>query len=350
MHTAIEKTDTQALRFRVTPGKVFLMAAVNMLIAFFVHAAQPDSVFTYSLIYSQCIGIAIAACTITAVNRFKLRSLGFQIGLISLAVCVGAVVGMWAGGALVSFIAPSGGHAAGLDGKYLFHTPNLLYALLFGAIVSYVFMSLQRLSDEKIKRLEAEKSAAVTEIRLLQSQMEPHFLFNTLSNILGLIDEDPKKASRMLQSFTVFLRSSLVTARSETITLGQEMDVVKNYLDIFSVRMGERLRYRLDVPDDLREVRVPPLLIQPLVENAIKHGLEPSLGGGDLQVKAEKDGDTVRVRVTDTGAGIREAGSSTGIGLDNIKKRLELLYGGRARLTFEENLPTGVKATVVIPE
>jgi LytS/YehU family sensor histidine kinase len=252
------------------------------------------------------------------------------------------------GGAVVQLIFPGAVPALAIE-KYAFTRSNLVLALLFGTVITYIFFSLQKMTDEKVKRLEVEKNVAITEIKLLQSQMEPHFLFNTLSNILGLIDPDPEKAKRMLESFTQFLRTSLLTARSETVALSQEMDVVRNYLDIFTVRMGERLRYTIDIPADLQGFRIPPLLIQPLVENAVKHGLEPSISGGTLLISGARAGDTVRIIVADTGLGINELSPGSGIGVENIKKRLDLVYGGRASLVFEENKPKGLKAVVELP-
>jgi sensor histidine kinase YesM len=340
--------DSLPLRFKATPLKIIFLLIANTLIALFIVAIYPDSSFPINLVYSQCIGISIAICSITAINYFKTPRLFLQVAFIAASVVVGAVIGMAIGGAVVQLIFPGPVHAPAI-GKYAFTRSNLVLALLFGTVITYLFFSLQKISDEKIKRLEVEKNAAITEIKLLQSQMEPHFLFNTLSNILGLIDPDPEKAKRMLESFTRFLRASLVTARSETVALSQEMDVVKNYLDIFTVRMGERLRYTIDIPADLQGFRIPPLLIQPLVENAVKHGLEPSISGGELLISGAREGDRVRIVVADSGLGINELSPGSGIGVENIKKRLELVYGGRARLVFEENKPKGLKAVVEMP-
>src|SRR5574337_921913 len=343
----MKSRDALPIRFKVTPGKVFFIIAGNTVIAVFITVVHPDAVFPISLLFSQSIGLTTAACVIIAVNYFKALTLRFQAVIIITAIVAGVLIGTTAGRLVIGSLLKDS--SVRLLEKYNFQTSTLGYAVLFGFIVSYIFISLQRLSDEKIKRLELEKNAAVTESRLLQSQMEPHFLFNTLSNILELIDSEPQKASRMLESFTSFLRSSLVTARSEAITLAQEMDVVKNYLDIFAVRMGKRLRYRFEIPGELEGLRIPPLLIQPLVENAVKHGLEPSVQGGELLVRAERTGDAVRIVVTDSGVGVREKSSGNGIGMENIKKRLSLLYGDRARLVFEENRPAGVRAGIVIP-
>lgn len=341
--------DSSPIHFKVTPVKILAILAANTLIALFIVSIYPDSKFIISLTYSQCIGLSIATCSIAATNYFKTSKIALQISFVTVAVIVGAVIGVEIGSAAVQFFFPGALPAPPPDKKYELYRSNLVLALLFGAIISYVFYSLQKIADEKIKRLEVEKNAVVTEIKLLQSQMEPHFLFNTLSNILGLIDPDPGKAKRMLEVFTSFLRASLVTARSETITLSQEMDVVKNYLEVFTVRMGDRLRYAIDIPDNLRDFRIPPLLIQPLVENAVKHGLEPSVRGGELLVRAVRDGDRIRIVVADSGMGVNEMNSGNGIGLENIRKRLDLLYDGGGRIYFEENKPSGVNAVIEIP-
>ena len=322
-----------------------MIVGVNFLIALYIVALYPGSNYVISMIYSQCIGISIASCTIAAANLIKIQRQSLHIVFIALALMGGAFIGVMIGSLVVRMFFPD---VPRID-KYEHFQSSFLFALLFGLIVTYVFFSIQRISTERVKRLEVEKSAALTEIKLLQSQMEPHFLFNTLSTILSFIDDEPFKAKRMLESFTSFLRSSLVMARSETITLGQEIEVVKNYLDIFSIRMGERLKYSIDIPEELRTARIPPLLIQPLVENAIKHGLEPTVRGGMLHVQALRNEEQLKIIVSDSGRGVSETGSGNGIGLANIRKRLELAFGKQAQVVFEENIPTGIRVTVEIP-
>ncbi len=335
--------------FKFSSGKILSILAVNTLIALIFISIHPESTFIVSFIFSQCIGISIAGCVIAASNFIKIERVGLQAALIIVAVILGAIIGVILGTAATRLLHMDVGAAMPPDMKIRFYLSTLFYALLFGSIVSYVFVSIQKLSDEKIKRLEVEKNAIVTEIKLLQSQMEPHFLFNTLSTILSLIDNEPNKAKRMLESFTAFLRTSLITGRGETTTLSQELDVVRNYLNIYTVRMGDRLRYTIDIPDSLRDFRIPPLVIQPLVENAVKHGLEPSIRGGDLLIQGHRDGDYVRIIISDSGMGINESSPGNGISLKNIRKRLDLLYHGRSRLTFEENEPSGVKVVIEIP-
>jgi LytS/YehU family sensor histidine kinase len=343
------RADNSPLHLQVTFPKIFFAILANVLIALFIVAIHPETSLVISLIYSQCIGLSIAASTVVAIRLFKTAKLSGQVLLMSAAIFIGGVVGITLGGVATGIIFQQAAPAVSGDIKIKMFLSNMLYALLFGSFISYLFISHQKLSDEKIRRLEVEKNSIVTEIKLLQSQMEPHFLFNTLSNILSLIDADPGKAKRMLESFTAFLRSSLVTARNETITLSQEMDVIKNYLAIFSVRMGNRLRYTIDIPESLRNFKIPPLLVQPLVENAVKHGLEPSVNGGTLLVQGSREADTVRIIVADSGIGVNETSPGNGIGLDNIKRRLSLLYGEQGRLFFEENRPSGVKVVIEIP-
>jgi sensor histidine kinase YesM len=324
---------------------LLINAVINTVIAAMLTAIDFGRGFGPNLVFSQCIGMSIYAANLAAIPLYRtVTRASYQLMIIVAAVVLGALVGTVLGAAANGF-----GPTFFLREYAGFFIQIVLIGLLFGAIVSYVFISLARISEEKMKRLGLEKNAALTELKLLQSQMEPHFLFNTLSTVMSLMDSDPEKARRMLESFTAFLRSSLLIARSTTITLAQEMDVVKSYLAVIQVRMGSRLAFRIDLPESLRECTIAPLLIQPLVENTVKHGLEPSIGGGEVSLCAVRDNDVVRIVVADSGRGINEMGPGNGIGISNIRDRLELMYGGRGRLVLEENSPSGVKATIEIP-
>jgi len=326
-------------------ASIIVNALVNTLIAVILNAIGFGRGFVVTLIYSPCIGMSIFAANLAATPLFRtVARAPYQIMIIITAVIVGSLAGsilgtLANGFELVPFVREYSS----------FFAQIVLLGLLFGAVISYVYFSIAKISEEKVRRLDMEKSSVETELKLLQSQMEPHFLFNTLSNVLGLMDSDRDKARRMLESFTAFLRASFMTARHRTVTLAQEMDVVKNYLDVFSVRMGERLAYRIDIPDSLRHFLIPPLLIQPLVENAVKHGLEPAIGGGEVLLEAVRDKDMVRITVTDTGTGIDAKKGGNNVGLGNIRKRLELMYGDQGRLILEENKPRGLKVTIQIP-
>jgi sensor histidine kinase YesM len=188
----------------------------------------------------------------------------------------------------------------------------------------------------------------------MQAQVEPHFLFNTLASIDHLIETDPKRASVMQKNLIALLRASMPTMREANASgvrdLGRELAVIQPYLEILKVRMEDRLQTELSIPDGLRSAEFPPMMIQSLVENAIKHGLEPKPEGGLLSVKAEIVHGKLAVTVADTGLGFGKAATAgTGIGLNNIRERLHLLYGNKATLTVAENLPSGTVVTITVP-
>ncbi|WP_455212583.1 sensor histidine kinase [Kaarinaea lacus] len=239
--------------------------------------------------------------------------------------------------------------------NYQWLIQTLLLALLFGSIIIYFFKSRERiikaesaLQKQQIANLDYERRLLETNLRRMQAQIEPHFLFNTLSNVLGLIDTNPKRGKSMLQSFTHYLRSTLDYTRSESAVLEDEIKIVSSYLDIFQVRMGNRLTYRIDISQDLLNMPFPPMLLQPLVENAIKHGLEPITQGGQILIRAEKSVSSISVIVEDTGQGLK-GDSGSGVGITNVQKRLHALYGSRAKLLLEDNHPQGLRATIEVP-
>ncbi len=195
--------------------------------------------------------------------------------------------------------------------------------------------------------------ARVTEaqLKLLQGQIEPHFLFNTLANVQSLIDFDPERAKVMLERFTDYLRASLGQLRGDTTTLAQEFAMLEAYLALMQLRMGERLRVTLALPPELRDIELPPLLAQPLVENAIHHGLEPKIEGGHVRVSARQlDGQLV-IEVADDGQGLegpRRRGGN-GVALDNIRARLTARYGTSARLELRPREGGGTLALIQFP-
>ncbi len=202
---------------------------------------------------------------------------------------------------------------------------------------------------ESLKRQVVEARMAA-----MQAQVEPHFLFNTLASIDHLIETDPPRASQMQKNLIALLRASMPTMREANASgvkdLARELAVIKPYLEILKVRMEERLVTEIDVPEGLMSAEFPPMMIQSLVENAIKHGLEPKAEGGTLKVKAEIVHGKLAVTVADTGLGFgRAATSGTGVGLANIRERLMLLYGARAAVTVTENQPSGTKVTITVP-
>jgi len=320
----------------------------NTLIALFLTAMRFGAGFPINFIISQCIGLSICTCVLIAHRFFDKAGPILKAILVAAALTVGTVLGSYAG----SFV-------SGLSPSDLFARHSLLQLLflgvMFGSIITYFFSSREQIAEsqaqaqeEKIKRLTSEKKAAEANLQLLQAQIEPHFLFNTLSNVLSLLDTDAEKGKSMLVDFIQYLRASLSKIREQKATLGQEMEMIQAYLNIFKVRMGDRLQYQIDMPENLKFNIFPPMLIQPLVENAIKHGLEPKIEGGKIFISGNATDGRLRLEVVDTGSGFKGEKNS-GMGLSNIRERLKSLYGNCGRLILEENQPTGVKATIEVP-
>lgn len=337
--------DYPQITFKRFLVSLFATAVLNTVIAVVLTAIGFGTGFAANFVFSQCIGLSIYFSNVVFTPLFRAATrLSVQIAVIGFAILIGAAAGTLLGV-----------RASGMDiVAFLARSPKffgqvILLGLLFGAVISFAFFLLGTIAEEKMRRFETEKNTMEAELRLLQSQMEPHFLFNTLATVLSLMDSDLQAARRMLESLTSFLRASLVSGRERTVPLFREMDLVRTYLDLMTSRMGDRLRYRLDLPDELRNFPVPPLVIQPLAENAVKYGLEPSVQGGEIAIRALRESDAVRITVSDSGPGMQEHGKGSGVSLENIRKRLALLYGGKGRLVIEENSPTGVRVKIEIP-
>ena len=220
--------------------------------------------------------------------------------------------------------------------------------------------SRRALAFAEQKKQEADVSNVnrqITEARLqaLQAQVEPHFLYNTLANVQALTEVDPAAANRMTGHLIQYLRSSLPKMRENTSTVGQELDLVRAYLNILKMRMGDRLAFDIDCPADLSGIAFPPLMLPSLVENAIKHGLEPQREGGRIDVVVTPvttaQGQRIRVSVKDTGRGLTDTPTQAGggVGLTNIRERLIAIYGDAGKLTLESSEPKGVVAAIEVP-
>lgn len=227
--------------------------------------------------------------------------------------------------------------------------------VVFGSVITALFtlqtrkMQLQKeLRAAERRQLEAERSQLEVQLKMLQAQIEPHFLFNTLANVTALIGTDPALARQLLERLIAYLRASLSRTRAATGTLADEIELLRAYLDVCRIRMGERLCYAFDVPPELTAQTFPPMLLQPLVENAIKHGLEPQMGNGELHVTARNGAGQLHIAVQDNGVGFADT-AGDGTGLTNVRERLAALYGDRARLALEQNPDGGVTARLELP-
>jgi sensor histidine kinase YesM len=242
--------------------------------------------------------------------------------------------------------------------KYPRFALGMLMIGLLGGVIWLLIMDSQtrRIRAEADEARHAEESARLAsqakgaELRALQAQIEPHFLFNTLANVLALIDYEPQKAKRMLDSFITHLRQSLSASRETQATLGSELELIESYLQLLEIRMGERLKFTIDCADRLRSTRFAPLLLQPLVENAVKYGLEPKIQGGHIRVRVHERDNAIHIEVDDDGVGLSAkstARSGSGTGIANVRERLASIYGERASISVSEKIAPD-KGTVSI--
>jgi len=194
-----------------------------------------------------------------------------------------------------------------------------------------------------------EKELTAAKLSLLHAQVEPHFLYNTLASAQYLTRSDPALADEMLGNLITYLRHSLPRTEDQASSLGEEVERARAYLEILKIRMGPRLDLQIDVPRHLLALPFPTMMLQTLVENAIKHGLEPRTDGGTVWILAKESDGKVAVTVADDGQGFSDKTSGTGIGLRNVRERLRLAYGPEANLSVVANFPTGVAATITVP-
>lgn len=202
---------------------------------------------------------------------------------------------------------------------------------------------------EEMRRALGEREAMAARSALLQAQIEPHFIFNALANVRRLLRTDTGAARDLLGNLLRYLQEALPALRDGVSTLGREGELVRAYLAVHQVRMGHRLRAVVDIPPPLAERNMPPMLLLTLVENALKHGLQPLVEGGNIVVQAAHEGARLVIRVSDDGRGMGSA-SGQGTGLANVRARLRAAYGAGASLTLAVNQPRGVVATIAIPD
>jgi len=323
----------------------------NIMIAVFLYLCGIHKDFLTSLIFSQCVGISVYL-SVWALALFckDIRAdWGWFQGITGSAI--GATFGTIAGFLLTD---------TGLNIHQIVYSEKFYLlagiGIWFGLMATYFFLSQDKiffaqeaLHLKQIHILENEKNLIELQLNALQAQIEPHFLFNTLSNILSLIETNPQRSHAMLERFTLYLRGSLDATRENTIQLAEEVKNVAAYLDVIKFRMGDRLKINIDIPDELHQTEIPPMLILNLVENSIKHGLEPKIEGGTIKVMAEKNNASIIITIEDTGIGIQGNNDNTGIGLSNTRERLALFSQNDASMTIEQNQPQGTRVTISLP-
>ncbi|MEP6502024.1 MAG: histidine kinase [Betaproteobacteria bacterium] len=321
------------------------------LIASMLKVAMPDlGGYARNLLFSECIGLAILAWGTFLRRRTIVRELNF-LAAMGLTITTAVVLGYSMGRPL----------ALALLGEPLrvfdFGQPRVMpyMGTVLMAILAMGFMTMH---DQSTKEAAARSQA---QLRLLRAQLEPHMLFNTLATLRSLVDDEPMQAQAMIDQMIAYLRSSLAASRVEATTLLAEFEQLRAYLEIMSLRMGPRLSYRLDLPDTLRGQAIPSMLLQPLVENALKHGLEPQPGPGRVTVEARRTDAVLEVCISDSGVGLGRhfadvdasgrspMSASSSYGLLHVRERLKAVYGARGTLNLASNGARGAIATVRIP-
>ncbi len=308
--------------------------------------------FWHPLITAQCCGLSIAYAVNATAPWDKTHPVWRLVG----AVVVGSAVGL-------VFVFAIKGYLIG-DVHYRVETGlidshvlawTMFSCCLMGTCVSLFFMLKNREARARAQMLKAEadrnmlsKQAIEAELKLMQAQVEPHFLFNTLASVQFLTETDPPKSGLMLGHLLAYLRAALPQLRSDSTTLGQEVELAQAYLSIMQMRMGSRLSFVVAVAPELTAHRFPPMLLMSMVENAVKHGLEPRAEGGTIRIEARRRGERLAVAVVDDGRGLRDK-AGNGVGLTNLRERLQALYGAKARFSLEEVSPHGARATIEIP-
>lgn len=344
----------------------FMMVLLCLAIALFLTALDRGG-FPGKLVYAYCIGFSCWICTDglrLAWGAYAQRK-RWQQGLplaetgsftswrvLLPLFFLGNVMGVPLGISLGDFF--WGGNSPSLLRWDATATRITLAISAVASLFAFFAMStLERLASERIAAEQARAQASELELKLLQSQLEPHMLFNTLATLRVLIGLDPAQAQLMLDHLIAFLRATLNASRTPSHSLQTEFARVADYLALMSLRMGPRLSVELDLPAALQALPVPPLLLQPLVENSIRHGLEPQVRAGRLRVAARRDGQQLLLTVRDTGVGLQAAAPTggTNFGLEQIRARLRSLHGDKASLSLAAatDAEGGTLATITLP-
>jgi two-component sensor histidine kinase len=328
--------------------------AFCLAVATIQYGFQPDRPYAPNVVHSLLIGSTMWA--IIDLGRHLMPSsaeTGWPQGIAGLALVVG---GITAGYLLGTTIADRlcvyyGWYPAGTrDNSAANWRTSILITVLAGSVGTFYFYSVNKSAYLKRKMTEASQHATEARLKLLETQLEPHMLFNTLANLRALIGSDPRQAQEMLDHMIAYLRATLSASRTTTHSLQAEFDRLRDYLELMTVRMGPRLDYSLELPPELAQHPVPALLLQPLVENSIQHGLEPKVEGGRVTVSARREDGRLVLEVADSGVGPSGVtADGKGFGMNQVRERLATLHGAAARLDFAAAPGGGARTILSLP-
>lgn len=269
-----------------------------------------------------------------------------------------AIVAVVPFGALFAYWLTTGGHPqfATQKARVLGYATLTSAGILFAPLIAVGALLRQRddfARDQAaafaLERSELERQALDARFRLLQAQVEPHFLFNTLANVQALVEAGAPQAAKVLQSLIDYLRAAFPRLHEPSTTLGQELQLVRAYLEVMHMRMPDRLTFAINADETTAGLQCPPMTLLPLVENAVRHGIDPSEVGGSISIEARWHSERCRVSVTDTGVGLKAIGRGLGTGLATLRERLQLAFGSDAQLVLSEVAPHGVRAELTFP-
>ncbi len=342
--------DTLQFATKLIAGSALFWGLASTLLYFLAPGIET---YRRLLTFGQCTGISIIAVVLILRRLPLLRSRPAWLDW-SITGAVAIPTG-FVGGHFVAFFLLGEPMRLIQPGRFAF--VPLLFTVLASAFALYYFAMHDRLAKEGQIRAEAQRLAAESELRMLRAQLEPHMLFNTLANLRSLLTEDPRQAEIMIDRLIIYLRSALSASRSGSTTLAREFKQLHAYLEIMAIRMGTRLVYSLELPADLETTAIPPMLLQPLVENAIKHGIEPKVGPGTVEVFARQCDAGIEIIVSDSGLGLPPNYDLAGLaevpggsyGLVHVRDRLKSFYGPKASMQIKSRSPTGVLAIIIIP-
>lgn len=334
----------------VSVGRRFgITLATNTTVAVLLALSGHETLWI-NWVYSQCIGLLIWIWIDG--GRFVFHPRGRLTGSrMALLVMTGVVAG-YSVGCMLANLLMGRPVLDGLQGLPTTTLQIMAVSLVAAGITTYVITSREQLAMARQASEAARRQATEARLRLLESQLEPHMLFNTLANLRALISSDPTRALAMLDRFDSFLRATLQASRSGPghHTLADEFDRLADYLAIMEVRMGPRLTHSLDLPPHLRHHPVPALLLQPLVENTIRHGLEPSVAGGHVAVTAREVDGALLLVVQDNGNGCADSpGAGSGFGMAQVRERLASAHGAEAHCDWHSRPGEGTRVTLRLP-
>ncbi len=341
--------------FSVSWLTLLLLVAINTGVAALL-SIEDQRPFWHPFISTQVYGLLIAYAVNTAKPWGKSHPVWRLIAAVAVGTCIATVLIVVIKGYVIGDAEYAVSKVVHKLGWFL---GTAMSAFMVGLFFSLFFLlkfrearSTAALHQAEAERHLLSRHAVEAELKLMQAQVEPHFLFNTLASVQYLTETDPRAAGKMLSHLIEYLRAALPQLRASSTTLGKEVELAAAYLNILQMRMGARLTFAVDVPPDLAQHSFPPNLLISLVENAIKHGVEPAADGGNVQIIARRAGESVVVDVIDTGRGGAAAVTEqpgNGVGLSNVRERLAALYGAHGRFTLLEVPSQGTRATLSIP-